>query len=116
MGIWPSTDPPVANFDDPAVVKIVQLDQTCRQQQVNDGCFPTLAAVPDQAITLTLPVFLRANQLSIVVVGESKSGAILATCSGAISTQCPASILRRHSNVSLFLDHAAARLLPATEA
>ena len=48
-------DPPVADFDDPATVKPVELDATCRQQQVNDGCFPTLDAVPRRALTLTIP-------------------------------------------------------------
>ncbi len=37
-------DPPVADFDDPEDVKIVELDAICRQQQVDDGCFPSLAA------------------------------------------------------------------------
>jgi glucosamine-6-phosphate deaminase len=48
-------DPPVADFHDPAAVKIVSLDADCRQQQVNDGCFPTLADVPKQALTITIP-------------------------------------------------------------
>src|SRR6478736_2027125 len=48
-------DPPVADFDDPERVKVVELDQPCRQQQVNDGCFPTFDVVPTLAITLTIP-------------------------------------------------------------
>ena len=57
-------DPPVADFDDPEWVKLVELDEVCRQQQVNDGCFPTFDAVPRHAITLTLRVFAQALHLS----------------------------------------------------
>ena len=39
-------DPPVADFNDPLPAKVVAMDEVCRQQQVNDGCFPTLASVP----------------------------------------------------------------------
>ncbi|HXB08882.1 MAG TPA: 6-phosphogluconolactonase, partial [Puia sp.] len=51
-------DPPVANFRDPQRVKVVTLDPDCRQQQVNDGCFATLEAVPVQALTLTIPTLM----------------------------------------------------------
>ena len=39
-------DPPVANFEDERLVKIVELDVACRMQQVNEGHFPDLEAVP----------------------------------------------------------------------
>ncbi|MDD3470959.1 MAG: 6-phosphogluconolactonase, partial [Thermoguttaceae bacterium] len=48
-------DPPVADFADTQAVKIVSLDEVCRQQQVNDGCFASLCEVPTQAMTLTIP-------------------------------------------------------------
>ena len=60
-------DPPVADFDDPHWVKVVELDQPCRQQQVNDGCFPQLTDVPRHALTLTVPVFRAARRLSVHV-------------------------------------------------
>eukprot|EP01035_Chromulina_nebulosa_P046516 gene46516-biopygen32254 len=56
-------DPPVADFEDPALVKVVELDLACRQQQVNDGCFPTLADVPLHAFTLTVSVFPQAKRI-----------------------------------------------------
>ena len=56
-------DPPVADFSDPETVKIVELDEICRQQQVNDGCFPSLEEVPRQAITLTIPTLFNADHL-----------------------------------------------------
>ncbi len=89
-------DPPVADFDDPAWVKVVELDRTCRQQQVDDGCFPTLAEVPARAITLTIPCLMAAGTRIGVVPGAHKRAALVATVSGPVSTACPASILRRH--------------------
>jgi glucosamine-6-phosphate deaminase len=104
-------DPPVADFEDPHLVKVVELDSTCRQQQVNDGCFPTLADVPLHAFTLTITVFRQARRLSIHVPGPRKATAVQATVQGPITTACPASILRLHANATLYIDTAAASLL-----
>ena len=52
-------DPPVADFADPLAVKVVELDEACRRQQVNDGCFPSFDAVPRRALTLTIPALMR---------------------------------------------------------
>ena len=101
-------DPPVADFEDPQLVKVVELDLTCRQQQVNDGCFPTLADVPRHAFTLTVPVFRQARRLSIHVPGPRKADAVRATMQGPVTTACPASILRLHSDATLYIDTAAA--------
>lgn len=60
-------DPSLVDFDDTALVKPVELDATCRQQQVHDGCFSGLEAVPAMAPTITLPVFRRARRRSIHV-------------------------------------------------
>jgi glucosamine-6-phosphate deaminase len=106
-------DPPVAEFEDPQLIKVVELDHTCRQQQVNDGCFPTLADVPKHAFTLTVSVFRRATRLSIHVPGPRKADAVKATVEGAIATSCPASILRLHPAATLYVDVAAANLLKA---
>ena len=104
-------DPPVAEFADPLPVKVVELDQTCRQQQVNDGCFPAIEAVPRHAITLTIPTLMRAHSLFCVVPGVRKAEAVRATLRGPISSACPASILRTHPHARLYLDHASASLL-----
>ena len=104
-------DPPVADFDDPHLIKVVELDHACRQQQVNDGCFPTLADVPRHAFTLTVSVFRRAKRLSIHVPGPRKAAAVQATVEGPISTACPAAILRLHADATLYLDAASAQLL-----
>ena len=104
-------DPPVANFGDPALVKVVELDQICRQQQVNDGCFPSLDVVPRYAITLTIPALLGGRELYCVVPGPRKAEAVRATLRGPVDTSCPASILRRHPHARLYIDTAAAALL-----
>ena len=101
-------DPPVADFADPALVKLVEIDAACRQQQVNDGCFSTLAAVPTHALTLTIPALMSARELVCSVPGPRKAAAVHATLHGEISTACPASILRRHPNASLYVDTDAA--------
>jgi glucosamine-6-phosphate deaminase len=97
-------DPPVADFNDPLDVKVVELDQVCRQQQVDDDCFSTLGDVPFQAITITIPRLLRAGKLFCMVPGEVKRNAVRGTLEGPISTDCPASILRRVDNCILYLD------------
>jgi glucosamine-6-phosphate deaminase len=99
-------DPPVANFADPRIIKPVELDAACRQQQVNDGCFPKLAAVPRRALTLTIPALYSGAQLFCSVPGPTKRAAVRATLTGAIATTCPASILRRHPACTLYTDAA----------
>jgi glucosamine-6-phosphate deaminase len=99
-------DPPVANFNDPERVKVVELDQPCRQQQVNDGCFPTFADVPTHAITLTIPTLLSGERLVCIVPGPAKRAAVEAALHGPIATSCPASILRTQPACTLYLDPA----------
>lgn len=97
-------DPPVADFDDPAVIKPVELDDACRQQQVNDGCFPTFDDVPTHALTLTIPTMMSGKHLYCIVPGPTKREAVNNTLNGPISTSCPASILRKHSDCTLYTD------------
>ena len=97
-------DPPVADFHDPKSVKVVELDQVCRQQQVNDGCFPSISEVPKQAITLTVPMLFSGKYLFVVVPGKTKAKAVYDMLNGDISTRCPASILRQHPDAILYLD------------
>lgn len=97
-------DPPVADFDDQVDVKIVELDDVCRQQQVDDDCFARFEDVPAQALTLTIPRLLRAERLFCVVPGAFKRDAVQKTLSSPVTTDCPASILRTHPNCILYLD------------
>jgi len=104
-------DPPVADFNDPAKVKIVTLDAGCRQQQVNDGCFPMLTDVPRQAITLTIPALMAAKYAYCMVPGEKKANAVFNTLNKEIAEQYPSTILRKHPNAVLFLDAGSSSLL-----
>jgi glucosamine-6-phosphate deaminase len=97
-------DPPVADFADPLDVKVVTLDETCRRQQVDEGCFERLDLVPSQAMTMTIPRLLAAGRLFAVVPGALKRDAVRRTLQGPIETACPASILRTHKNCTLYLD------------
>lgn len=97
-------DPPVADFADPSLVKVVELEGACRQQQVNDGCFASLGDVPTHALTLTVPALMAGRHLFGVVPGRAKHDALQAALHGPLSTACPASILRTHPDIVLFTD------------
>lgn len=97
-------DPMVADFQDPADVKIVRLDEVCRTQQVNEGWFAGIEEVPECAITLTIPVLLRVPRLIVSVPGRRKAKIVRSALEGPLSTGCPATILRTHPNVTMYLD------------
>ena len=105
-------DPPVADFDDPLDVKIVELDAACRRQQVNEGHFPDLQAVPAQAITVTIPALLRAGRVMAVVPEARKAEPVRTALTGPIDPQCPASALRTIDHATIHLEPESARLLP----
>jgi glucosamine-6-phosphate deaminase len=104
-------DPPVADFNDKALVKVVELDEPDRHQQVHDGCFPSFEDVPTHAYTLTVPALMCATFLSVVVPSERKAVAVKNSLTGPIGTAVPGSILRTHAHVEMFLDPASASLL-----
>jgi glucosamine-6-phosphate deaminase len=101
-------DPPVADFADPKLVKLVTLDDACRKQQLGEGWFPTFEEVPKEALSLTIPAIMSSKTISCVVPDERKANAIYNTLYTEISTKCPATILRTHSNTRFFLDDASA--------
>lgn len=106
-------DPPLCDFFEPADVRVVELDEPCRRQQVNDGSFATLDAVPRTALSLTIPFLMRLPRAVAIVPGPAKRAAIAAAVDGPVTCACPASILRRHADARLFLDPAsAAGILP----
>jgi len=107
-------DPP-ADLDDPLPVKVVALDTMCREQQVLDGCFPTLDAVPRRAITLTVPTLLAGGELFCCVPGLHKSAAVQAALEAPISGECPATALRTHPRCTLYLDHESSSLMKADD-
>ena len=104
-------DPPVADFNDAKMVKPVALDEICRNQQVNDGCFAKLDDVPKTAITLTVPTLFAGNHLFCIVPAKTKANAVRATLCGEIGEHCPATVLRRHESAILYLDGDSSSLL-----
>ena len=104
-------DPPVADFNDPKIAKPVKLDEVCRNQQVNDGCFASIDLVPTHAITLTCPTLMKAPYAFCIVPAPTKANAVKRTLNGEISTECPATTLRNHPYAILYLDGDSSALL-----
>lgn len=116
MGIGENThiafnDPHVADFNDTKLVKIVDLDEACRQQQVNDGCFKEISEVPTHALTLTVPALIKAKYAFCMVPSEKKAQAIYHTLTENISADFPSTILRKHENAILYTDKDASSLI-----
>ena len=104
-------DPPDARFDDPLPARVVRLDEVSRRQQVGEGHFPGLAAVPTHAITLTIPTLLAATRVQVVVPEARKAEAVRRALHEPIAEACPASVLRRVPHATLYLDRDAAGTL-----
>ena len=97
-------DPHVADFNDDALVKAVSLDDVCRQQQVNDGCFSAIEEVPRYALTLTVPALTAARHMVCTVPAATKAWAVERTVNGAVSEACPATAMRRHPSAVMYCD------------
>jgi glucosamine-6-phosphate deaminase len=108
-------DPPVCDFADKLDVRVVELDEPCRQQQVHDGGFARLEDVPRTAFSLTIPFIMGVPRAVAIVPGPAKRAAVKAALDGPVTTACPASILRRHTNATLFLDEESAALVERNE-
>jgi glucosamine-6-phosphate deaminase len=104
-------DPAVADFADPEAIKIIKLDEKCRLQQVGEGHFPNLDAVPAYAITLTIPTLCRVGRMIAVVPERRKAEAVKASLEGPVSPACPGSFLRRQPHAVLYLDADSSSLL-----
>ncbi len=104
-------DPAVADFQDPAKVKLVKLDDVNRQQQVNTAYFANLADVPQYAFTVTIPMICAAKKIICLAPATRKAQVVKTLLTGNITTNCPASILRQQPQATLFLDVNSASLL-----
>jgi glucosamine-6-phosphate deaminase len=93
-----------ADFADPALVKMVTLDDACRQQQVGEGHFPSLAAVPTTAFTVTIPAILAAKTLLCIVPEARKAAIVRRALRDPVSEACPATAVRTKANATIFLD------------
>jgi glucosamine-6-phosphate deaminase len=103
-------DPP-ADFETEEPYLVVTLDEACRRQQVGEAWFSDITEVPQQAISMSVKQIFKAKELIAVVPGPQKARAIQACFNGEISPMAPASILRTHANVTVYLDEGSAALL-----
>ena len=103
-------DPP-ADFQVADPYLIVDLDEACRQQQVNEGWFSKLPDVPKKAISMSVQQILRSKEIIVVVPDTRKARAVKECLEGEISPMMPASILRNHPNATIYLDADSAALL-----
>ncbi len=104
-------DPAFAFFNDPEDVKIVELDDTCRMQQVHDGCFASFDEVPKYALTLTVPRLMRAQYHFCIVPAPTKAQAAKRMLTGEVAEECPCTILRTQPGSVLYLDADSSALL-----
>lgn len=109
-------DPHVADFFDKKLVKVVDLDKACRQQQVNDGCFERITDVPTHALTLTIPALTRAKYIFCIVPSRQKANAVYRTLHANISEHYPSTVLRKHENAVLYTDKDSSSLILNTHA
>jgi glucosamine-6-phosphate deaminase len=103
-------DPP-ADFETEEAYIIVNLDEACRRQQVGEGWFKDLDAVPRQAISMSVRQVLKAKEIIAVVPDTRKAEAIKACFGGKINPMAPSSILCTHPNATIYLDMDSAALL-----
>ena len=101
-------DPPVADFNDPKDMKVVELDAACRQQQFSEGWFKSLDEIPKNAVTLTIPALFRVPKLIASVPGPRKAHIVYRSLTEPISTMCPATLLRTHPDCTVYLDQESA--------
>lgn len=104
-------DPSVADFHDPKGVKVVELEDVCRMQQVHDECFDSFDEVPKHAFTVTIPALLRAKHMFCSVPAPTKANAVYHMLNDEIGEQCPATALRSQPDARLYLDKDSAAMI-----
>ena len=102
-------DPP-ADFETDQPYLTVDLDDACRQQQFGEGWFPTLDAVPRQAISMSVRQIMKSDAIVCTVPDERKAEAVKNATQGPVTPEVPASILQEHPDCRLFLDVTASSL------
>ena len=101
-------DPPVADFHDPLRMKVVELDDACKQQQFAEGWFARVEDVPSRAVSLTIPTLMRVPRLIASVPGPRKAHIVYRSLTEPITTDCPATLLRTHPDCTVYLDRESA--------
>ena len=96
-------DPP-ADFEDKGAYKVVDLDEKCRKQQLGEGWFPTFDDVPKQAISMTVHQILECKKIVSAVPYAVKADAIYKLLNTDYTNMVPATALKRHADVKVFID------------
>ncbi|MEO6685310.1 MAG: glucosamine-6-phosphate deaminase, partial [Dyadobacter sp.] len=107
-------DPP-ADFDTEKPYLIVNLDEPCRKQQMNEGWFATLEDVPKQAISMSVKQIMKSKHIICSVPDQRKAIAVKNSLENEISTMFPASILQTHPDCTYYLDQPSASLLSKSD-
>jgi len=103
-------DPP-ADFETEEPYLIVTLDETCRQQQVGEGWFSSLAEVPRKAISMSIRRIVKSREIICIVPDARKARAVKRCFEGEVTPMAPASILRTHDHTTVYLDAHSSALL-----
>jgi glucosamine-6-phosphate deaminase len=102
-------DPP-ADFETESPYLVVELDEACRKQQFGEGWFPSLEAVPKQAISMSIKQIMKTKYVICAVPETRKAQAVKDCLNGVVSNLHPASILQNHPHCTVYLDKASASL------
>ncbi len=100
-------DPP-ADFETDEAYIVVDLDEACKRQQVGEGCFPSIDAVPKRAVTMTVHQIMQAKTILSCVPDKRKARAVRHTLEREFTNEVPATMLKRHANFHLYLDEQSA--------
>jgi glucosamine-6-phosphate deaminase len=103
-------DPP-ADFDTKEAYICVVLDDACKQQQVREGWFPTVDDVPKRAISMTVHQIMQCRHIVSCVPYSVKAKAIKDTIENKLTNMVPATMLKEHSDIVLYLDKDSASLI-----
>jgi glucosamine-6-phosphate deaminase len=103
-------DPP-ADFQTVEPYIVVDLDRACRQQQLGEGWFPSLEAVPEKAISMSVRQIMKSKAIICTVPDIRKAEAVQKALEGDVIPEVPASILKNHPRAWVYLDQESASLL-----
>ena len=104
-------DPP-ADFETREAYIVVNLDDQCKLQQVNEGWFNSLNAVPEKAVSMSVWQIMQCESIVSVVPHEVKADAVYRTFTSKLTNMVPATMLKQHGDFNIFLDrNSASRLI-----
>lgn len=96
-------DPP-ADFDTEEPYIVVNLNDTCKKQQVGEGWFETVDDVPKQAVSMSVKQIMKCKKIISCVPYSVKADAVFKTLSEKVSNLTPATLMKTHENFTLYID------------